>query len=313
MRVVVTGGAGFIASHLCEALLRRGDGVVALDNLATSTGENLLFLQQWPQFQFRRHDVRQPIAVEGATDYVLHFASPASPEFFQRRPIETLETGALGTTNALELARTTGASFLVASTSEVYGDPQEHPQREEYHGNVDPIGPRSSYDEAKRFAEALTMAYRREYGTDTHIVRIFNTYGPRMTPQDGRVISNFVTQALRGGPLTVYGDGSQTRSFCYVGDMVAGVLKAMAASFPEPINLGNPEEWRIIDVAKLVVELTGSRSPIVKGELPQGDPKVRRPDISRARTLLGWEPQVPLREGLARTIAYFRSVTAPST
>ena len=310
MRVLVTGGAGFIGSHLCERLLREGCRVVCVDNLLTGRRENIEHLLGSPNFSFVRRDVREPFEVEGPLDFVLHLASPASPADFPRIPVDILMTGALGTYNALELAVRKGAVFLLASTSEVYGDPQMIPQPEVYWGHVNPIGPRSCYDEAKRFAEALTMAYRRKKGLPVRIARIFNTYGPRMRPDDGRVIPNFVTQALKGEPLTVYGDGLQTRSFCYVDDLVEGLWRLMNTEIDDalPVNLGNPREVPIIEVAKLVKELTGSDSPIVFKTLPKDDPKRRCPDIRRARELLGWEPKVPLEEGLRRTVEYFRKL-----
>ncbi len=309
MRVVLTGGAGFIGSHLCDRLLAEGAEVVCVDNLVTGTSENLAHLTT-TRLDFRRHDITTPIEVPGPVDYVLHFASAASPVDYLARPIPTLKAGALGTWVTLGLARAKGARFLLASTSEVYGDPQVSPQAEEYWGHVNPVGPRGCYDEAKRFAEAMTMAYHRHHGVNTGIVRIFNTYGPRLRPDDGRVISAFLMQALRDLPLTIYGTGMQTRSFCYIDDLVEGILRLMRSGVHEPVNLGNPEEIRIIDLARLVLELTGSRSSITHTPLPQDDPTRRCPDITRARTLLGWEPHVLLREGLTRTREWFTARVA---
>jgi dTDP-glucose 4,6-dehydratase len=307
MRVLVTGGAGFIGSHLCEFLLARDCEVVCLDNLLTGTTDNIDHLRS-PRFTFIKHDVTTYIYVAGPLDYVLHFASPASPVDYQQLPIPTLKVGALGTHKALGLAKDKGARFLLASTSEVYGDPLVHPQREDYWGNVNPVGPRGVYDEAKRFAEAMTMAYHRYHGLDTRIVRIFNTFGERMRMNDGRAIPNFLRQALTGEPLTIYGDGSQTRSFCYVSDLVDGIWRLMQAPVHEPVNLGNPHEMTLLDLAKRILRLTGSPSRIVFQPLPQDDPRVRQPDITRARTLLGWEPRVDVDEGLGKTIEWFRSV-----
>jgi dTDP-glucose 4,6-dehydratase len=305
MRVVITGAAGFIGSHLTEALLDRGASVVGIDNLLTGDLANIAHLRD-RDFQFVRHDVTHYIDVEGPVDYVLHWASPASPIDYLELPIPTLKVGALGTHKALGLAKAKKATFLLASTSEVYGDPLEHPQKETYWGNVNPIGPRGVYDEAKRFAEAMTVAYRRYHGVDTKIVRIFNTYGPRMRLRDGRAVPAFMSQALRHEDVTVYGDGTQTRSFCYVSDLVEGILKLMEAPVNDPVNIGNPQELTIEAIARKIIQMTGSRSRIVYKPLPEDDPKVRRPDITRARTLLGWEPKVSLDEGLARTIDYFR-------
>lgn len=305
MRVLITGAAGFLGSHLCDRFLGDGHEVIGLDNLVTGSEENVAHLRNEPRFRFVRHDISTPTDVEGLLDGVLHFASPASPVDYLKLPVETLLVGSAGTHQALELARRKAARFFMASTSEVYGDPLVHPQREEYWGNVNPIGPRSVYDEAKRFSEAMTMAYHTHYGVDTRIVRIFNTYGPRMRPRDGRVVSNFIVQALTGEPITIYGDGSQTRSFCYVSDEVEGLYRLFQDGDAQPTNIGNPDEYTVHQLAELVVELTGSQSPIVREPLPVDDPKVRRPDIGRARELLGWEPSVPVREGLARTIEYF--------
>jgi dTDP-glucose 4,6-dehydratase len=308
MRMLVTGAAGFLGSHLCDRLLAMGHAVIGMDNLVTGSLANLAHLDGNPAFGFVRHDVSTFIAVDGALDGVFHFASPASPIDYLQLPIQTLKVGSLGTHNALGLAKAKGARFLLASTSEVYGDPQVHPQAESYWGHVNPIGPRGVYDEAKRFAEALTMAYHRVHGVDTRIMRIFNTYGPRMRPQDGRVVSNFIVQALRGEPLTVYGDGSQTRSFCYVDDLIEGVVRLFERGGAEPVNVGNPGEFTVRQLADIVCRLTGAgaHSPVVFEPLPTDDPKQRRPDISRARALLGWEPGIALEDGLERTIAYFR-------
>ncbi len=307
MRILITGAAGFLGSHLCDRFRREGHSVVAIDNYITGTPENLAHLLG-DGFELVQHDVTEYVHVPGVLDGILHFASPASPTDYLELPIQTLKVGSLGTHKALGLAKAKEARFLLASTSEVYGDPLVHPQPESYWGNVNPIGPRGVYDEAKRFAEALTMAYRRAHGVDTRIVRIFNTYGPRMRPGDGRVVSNFIVQALRGEPLTVYGDGGQTRSFCYVSDEVEGIYRLFMSDISGPVNIGNPDEFRVGELADLVLELTDSPSEIRHLPLPEDDPKVRRPDITRARELLDWEPQVPLREGLARTIEYFRGL-----
>jgi len=306
MRVLVTGGAGFIGSHLCEFLLGRGADVICMDNFVTGSVDNLATIADHPGFRLVRHDVTEYIGVKGPLDWVLHFASPASPRDYMELPIQTLKVGALGTHNALGLAKARTARFLLASTSEVYGDPLVHPQREDYWGNVNPIGPRGVYDEAKRFAEAITMAYHRYHGIATRIVRIFNTYGPRMRVEDGRAIPAFMSQALRGEDVTVFGDGNQTRSLCYVSDLVDGIFRLMMSDVVDPVNIGNPEELKIRDLASRVVALAGSRSKIVERPLPVDDPKVRQPDITRARTLLGWEPKVPLDAGLPRTLDYFR-------
>jgi len=307
MRILVTGGAGFIGSHLCDRLLADGHDVIAMDNLITGSADNIAHLAGNRRFKFIYHDVTNYIYVPGALDAVMHLASPASPVDFARIPIQILKVGSLGTHNTLGLALAKGARYLLASTSEVYGDPLVHPQPESYWGNVNPIGIRGVYDEAKRFAEALTMAYHRIHGVDTRIIRIFNTYGPRMRLDDGRVVPNFIGQALRGQPLTVYGDGSQTRSFCFVSDLVEGMVRLLLSDETNPVNVGNPSELSILAFAELINKLTGNRAGIVFKPLPQDDPRVRRPDITRARTILGWELQVPVEEGLARTIAYYRS------
>jgi dTDP-glucose 4,6-dehydratase len=305
MRVVITGAAGFIGSHLSEALLDRGASVVGIDNLLTGDLANIAHLRD-RDFQFIRHDVTNYIEVDGPVDFVLHWASPASPIDYLELPIPTLKVGALGTHKALGLAKAKRATFLIASTSEVYGDPLEHPQKESYWGNVNPIGPRGVYDEAKRFAEAMTVAYRRFHGVNTKIVRIFNTYGPRMRVNDGRAVPAFMSQALRNEEVTVFGDGKQTRSFCYVSDLVEGIIKLMHAPVNDPVNIGNPQELTIEQIARVIIKMTGSRSQVVYKPLPEDDPKVRQPDITRARTLLGWEPKVTLEEGLGKTIEYFR-------
>ncbi len=309
MRVVVTGAAGFIGSHLAEALLDRGHSVVGLDNLLTGDLANVDHLRS-REFEFIHHDVTRYIDVAGPVDAVLHWASPASPIDYLELPIQTLKVGSLGTHNALGLAKAKRARFVLASTSEVYGDPLEHPQKETYWGNVNPIGPRGVYDEAKRFAEAITLAYHRYHGVDTKIVRIFNTYGPRMRLRDGRAVPAFMSQALRNEELTVFGDGTQTRSFCYVSDLVDGILRLLDSSTNEPVNIGNPHEITIEEIARTIIRLTGSRSTIVYRPLPVDDPKQRRPDITRARTLLGWEPKVGLEEGLLKTIGSFRQKVA---
>lgn len=310
MRFVVTGAAGFIGSHLCDRLLAEGHEVLGVDNLLTGSRANIAHLEGHPRFHFLLHDVCEPLEVEPPVDAVLHLASPASPKDYLRHPIETLDAGSIGTRRMLELARGHGARFLLTSTSECYGDPLVHPQPETYWGNVNPVGPRSCYDEAKRFAEALTTAYRRVYGLRTSIARIFNTYGPRMKLDDGRVVPTFLDQALRGAPLTVYGDGSQTRSFCYVSDMVEGLWRLLLSDEPGPVNLGNPVELTVLEFARRILALTGSNSPIQFLPLPEDDPKRRQPDITKARRVLGWEPQVSLEEGLRETIAWFRRQTA---
>jgi nucleoside-diphosphate-sugar epimerase len=311
MRVLLTGAAGFLGSHLAERLLKEGCEVIGVDNLSTGQRRNLDRLLAHPGFHFLQADVTRPLEVEGPLDWVLHFASPASPPRYLKLPIATLLVNAEGTRHLLDLALRKGARFFLASTSEVYGDPLVHPQPESYWGNVNPIGPRSIYDEGKRYAEALTTAYHRAYGVPVRIVRIFNSYGPFMDPEDGRVVSNFIVQALRGEPLTVFGDGSQTRSFCYVDDLIEGIRRLMEVEYPYPVNLGNPEEYRVLELAQLVKELTGSPSPITFLPLPEDDPKQRRPDITLARKLLSWEPKVPVREGLSRTIAYFKELLNP--
>jgi dTDP-glucose 4,6-dehydratase len=309
-RAVVTGGAGFLGSHLCERLLAEGHAVVCVDNLITGKRENVAHLVPRSDFELVLHDVSKPIEVDGPVDFVLHFASPASPIDYLELPIQTLKVGSLGTHNALGLAKAKRARFLLASTSEVYGDPLVHPQPESYWGNVNPVGPRGVYDEAKRFAEAMTMAYHRVHGLDTRIVRIFNTYGPRMRPRDGRVVPAFIQQALAGEPMTVFGDGGQTRSFCYVDDLIEGIFRLLMSSEVMPTNIGNPHEMTILQFAERIRALTGSSSPIDFRPLPEDDPKTRQPDITKARTILGWEPRVPLDEGLGRTIEYFRSLAA---
>jgi dTDP-glucose 4,6-dehydratase len=308
MRLLVTGAAGFLGSHLTDRLLADGHTVIGMDNLITGNPTNLAHLTGNAAFRLIRQDVTKFIDVPDPLEGVLHFASPASPIDYLEFPIPTLKVGALGTHNTLGLAKAKGARFFLASTSEAYGDPLVHPQPETYWGNVNPVGPRGVYDEAKRFAEAMTMAYHRYHKLDTRIVRIFNTYGPRMRPNDGRVVSNFIVQALRGEPLTMYGDGSQTRSFCYVDDLIEGIVRLFARGTEDPTNLGNPNEFTVRQLAERVLSLTGSKSKIVERPLPEDDPRVRRPDITRARKLLDWEPRVPLDEGLRRTIEYFRGI-----
>ena len=305
-RILVTGGAGFIGSHLCESFLQRGDAVICMDNFSTGIPENVAPFSSHPGFTFVSCDVTRFIQVEGPLDIVLHFASPASPVDYLELPIQTLKVGSLGTHNALGLAKAKNALFLLASTSEVYGDPLIRPQREDYWGNVNPIGPRGVYDEAKRFAEAIVMAYHRYHGLNTRIVRIFNTYGPRMRMNDGRVVPNFLTQALKGEPLTVYGNGTQTRSFQYIDDLVRGIHCLLESDYHLPVNVGNPHEMTVMEFATKILELTGSSSSILHKPLPEDDPKVRQPDISKAREILKWEPRVSLEEGLKKTIGYFR-------
>ena len=305
-RVVITGGAGFLGSHLCDALLARGDRVVAIDNLLTGSVDNIEHLFGQPGFTFVEHDVSQYVWVPGSVDAVMHFASPASPADFARIPIQILKVGSLGTHNCLGLAKAKSARFFLASTSEVYGDPEVHPQPESYWGHVNPIGPRGVYDEAKRFAEAMTMAYHRSHGLDVRIVRIFNTYGPRVRVDDGRAVSNFLHQALLGKPITIYGDGLQTRSFCYVDDEVRGFLALLDSDISGPVNIGNPKEFTVRQLADLVLEVTGSSSEVGYEPLPVDDPAQRQPDITLARTRLGWEPRIELSDGLERTVAWLR-------
>jgi dTDP-glucose 4,6-dehydratase len=304
-RVLITGGAGFIGSHLCDSFLKRGFEVVCVDNLLTGTTDNISHIRN-RAFTFIHMDITNYVYIDGRVDYILHFASPASPKDYLELPIQTLKVGALGTHKALGLAKAKGATLLLASTSEVYGDPLVHPQKESYWGNVNPVGPRGVYDEAKRFAEALTVAYRNAHGVDTKIVRIFNTYGPRMRLHDGRAIPAFMSQALSAKPVTIFGDGSQTRSFCFVDDMVEGIYRLLMSSHPGPMNLGNPEEMSLLDMARTILRLTRSRSRLVHRPLPTDDPKVRRPDISLARRVLGWSPRVGLEAGLSETLRHFR-------
>jgi dTDP-glucose 4,6-dehydratase len=311
LRVIVSGAAGFIGSHMCDRLLAEGHLVVGLDNFLTGSEQNLAHLGCHPGFRLIRQDVTQPATLDGAIDAVLHMASPASPKHYLEHPIETLDVGSAGTRQMLELARAHNARFLLTSTSETYGDPLVHPQVETYWGNVNPVGPRSCYDESKRFAEALTMAFHRTYQLRTNIARIFNTYGPRMKLNDGRVVPAFLDLALRGGPITVFGDGSQTRSFCYVSDLVDGLYRLMHSDERYPVNLGNPQEMTILEFAERIRVLTGSKSRLIYEQLPQDDPKQRKPDITKARRILGWEPRVPLDDGLRQTIQYFRTVQAP--
>lgn len=308
MRILITGAAGFLGSHLCDRFLAQGHDVIGMDNFVTGSPDNIAHLIGNPSFKFIEHNVTDYIYVAGPLDGVLHFASPASPVDYLELPIQTLKVGSLGTHKTLGLAKAKGARYLLASTSEVYGDPQVHPQPETYWGHVNPVGPRGVYDEAKRFAEAMTMAYHRYHHVDTRIVRIFNTYGPRMRPNDGRVVSNFIVQALRNEPLTVYGEGTQTRSFTYVSDEVAGIEKLFLSERHEPTNIGNQDEFTIRQLADAVIRLTGSKSKIDFRPLPEDDPKVRRPDITVARTVLGWEPEIALEEGLQKTIPYFRKL-----
>ena len=309
MRVLVTGGAGFLGSHLCDALLAEGHQVVCVDNLLTGRSDNIQHLAREPRFDFQQQNICKPFDY-GGVDYVFHFASPASPADYMEHGVETLAVGSFGTFNALAVARKYSAKFLISSTSECYGDPQVHPQPENYWGNVNPIGPRSVYDEAKRFSEATTMAYHRYYGVDTRIVRIFNTYGPRLQLKDGRVISNFMKQALRGEDLTIYGDGEQTRSFCYVSDEIEGILRLSRSDEHLPVNIGNPTEFSILECAKMVLKITGSKSQLLFEPLPQDDPKQRRPDITKARNLLGWEPKINLETGLRLSLPYFQKCLA---
>ncbi len=303
---VVTGAAGFLGSHLTDLLLAEGYRVVGIDNLVTGNMRNIEHLKGNADYEFINHDVTKFIDVPGEVDLIFHFASPASPIDYLKIPIQTLKVSSLGTHNALGLAKAKGATFLIASTSECYGDPLEHPQKETYWGNVNPIGPRGCYDEAKRFAEAITMAYHRVHGVDTKIVRIFNTYGPRMRLDDGRVVPAFIGQALEGRPLTVFGNGAQTRSFCFVSDLIAGIYKLSQSNYHEPVNIGNPTEMTILQFAEAILRITGSDLPIVNKDLPQDDPKVRQPDITLARQLLGWEPKVSFEDGITQTVAYFR-------
>jgi dTDP-glucose 4,6-dehydratase len=306
LRIIVSGAAGFVGSHMCDRLLAEGHAVVGLDNFLTGSEQNLAHLASHPRFQLIRHDVTLPLALDGRIDAVLHMASPASPKDYLEHPIETLDVGSAGTRQMLEVARIHKARFLLTSTSECYGDPQVHPQVETYWGNVNPVGPRSCYDESKRFAEALTMAFHRVHHMPTNVARIFNTYGPRMKLNDGRVVPAFLDQALRGEPMTVFGDGSQTRSFCYVADLVDGLYRLMQSDERYPVNLGNPQEMTILEFAERIRRLTGSKSPIVHEPLPQDDPKQRKPDIGKAQRILGWTPRVSLEEGLQQTIDYFR-------
>jgi dTDP-glucose 4,6-dehydratase len=309
MRTVITGGAGFVGSHLCERFLAEGDEVICVDNLLTGHRRNLVHLLGQRRFQFIEHNISEPLQIDGVVDHVLHFASPASPADYLTHPIPTLKAGSLGTHNALGLAKAKDARFLLASTSEIYGDPEVHPQREDYWGHVNSIGPRGCYDEAKRFAEAITMAYHRYHGVKSRIVRIFNTYGPRMRLNDGRVLPAFMSQVLRGEPLTVFGKGDQTRSFCYVTDLVDGIYRLLHCDFPEPVNIGNPAEITVLELAREIIGMVpGTKSTIVFKDLPQDDPKRRRPDITRAQTLLGWNPTIDRGEGLRRTLEYFQSV-----
>lgn len=306
-RTLITGGAGFLGSHLCEYFLAKGHEVICMDNLLTGNEKNISLIKS-DKFKFVKHDVTNYIEVDGPLDYILHFASPASPDDYLEYPIQTLKVGSLGTHNALGLAKAKKAAFLLASTSEVYGDPLVHPQDESYWGNVNPVGPRGVYDEAKRFGEAMVMAYHRVHGVNTKIVRIFNTYGPRMRLKDGRAIPNFLRQSLEGEDLTVYGDGSQTRSFCYVSDLVEGLFRLVMSDRNDPINIGNPAEMTILEMAQKILQVTGSKSKIIYSPLPKDDPKVRRPDITKARKYLGWEPKVLLDEGLRKTTDYFKQM-----
>jgi len=309
LKALITGGAGFIGSHLCDFLLARQCQVICLDNLLTGRMGNIDHLVKDKNFTFLAQDITSALMIESDIDFIFHLASPASPQEFQRLPLETMKACSLGTLNALELAKDKRARFLLASTSEVYGDPLEHPQKEEYWGNVNPVGPRSVYDEAKRFAEALTMAYHRQFHLDTRIARIFNTYGPRMKKEDGRVVPSFIVQALQGKPLTIFGDGTQTRSFCYISDLVEGIYKLALSGINTPINLGNPDEITVISLATRILKLTGSKSKIQNLPLPEDEPKVRQPDISKAKELLQWRPEIPLEEGLKKTIAWFQNAS----
>ncbi len=312
MRILITGGAGFIGSHLCERFIEEGHHLLCVDNFLTGKESNLKLLSGRPSFTLIRHDISRPLELPEPVEFVLHFASPASPPDYLKYPIQTMKVGSLGTLNALGIAKAHRAKFLLASTSEVYGDPQVHPQPESYWGHVNPVGPRGVYDEAKRFSEALTMAYHREHGVDTKIVRIFNTYGPRMREEDGRAIPNFIMQALLGKPITVYGDGSQTRSFCYISDLVEGISRLMQSGLHDPVNIGNATEMTLLQLAQAILRLTGSSSRIEFKKLPTDDPKARCPDTRQARQALGWEPQVPLEEGLQKTLAYFRQILIDS-
>ncbi|MEO0072687.1 MAG: UDP-glucuronic acid decarboxylase family protein [candidate division WOR-3 bacterium] len=308
MTVLITGGAGFIGSYLCEYFLSENQKVICVDNFITGSENNIKHLLSHPNFTLIRHDISVPLTIDQKLDTILHFASPASPKDYLRYPIETLKTGAFGTYNLLELAKRNQAKFLLASTSEVYGDPEIHPQPESYWGHVNPVGPRAVYDESKRFAEAMTITYHREYQLDVKIARIFNTYGPRMRRDDGRIVPNLICQALRNEPLTIYGDGTQTRSFCYIADMVEGIVKLLNSAITGPVNLGNPEEFNMLELARLILELTGAQSPLRFLPLPVDDPKRRRPDISLAQNILNWSPKVSLKEGLIHTIQYFKSI-----
>ena len=307
MKTIVTGGAGFLGSHLCDLLLDNGHEVICIDNLVTGSARNIEHIKS-DKFSYLKHDITKPIYFGDKIDYIFHLASPASPIDYLELPIQTLKVGALGTYNMLGLAKEQGARFLLASTSETYGDPLVNPQPETYWGNVNQIGPRGVYDEAKRYAEAITMAYHRYHNVDTRIVRIFNTYGPRMRAGDGRVVPNFINQALKGEDITVYGDGKQTRSFCYVSDLIDGIYRLMMSDFVEPVNIGNPDEMSVLEFADKVIEIIGSDSKVIFEELPVDDPKVRRPDISRAKEVLGWEPKVGLGDGLERTVEYFKNI-----
>ncbi len=307
-RALITGGAGFLGSHLCELFLERGHEVICVDNFITGNPANIRHLFGRDDFTFIKHDVTNYIHIDGPLDYVLHFASPASPIDYLEKPIQTLKVGSLGTHKTLGVAKDKNARYLIASTSEVYGDPLVHPQKEDYWGNVNPVGPRGVYDEAKRFAEAMTMAYHRFHGVDTRIVRIFNTYGPRMRVRDGRVVPAFISQALRDQPLTVFGDGSQTRSFCYVSDLIEGIYLLLMSNETQPTNIGNPSEMTVLQFAQEIKRLTGTKAPIEFRPLPEDDPKIRKPDISKAKKLFNWEPKVPLEQGLKKTIEYFRTV-----